>query len=299
MIRLLFLPSFSRGDGYITWILLLIGAIYLSKTSTKQANVLLKLLSWVALLISAIAIVQFIGIDLTQSGFNYYRRAWGTLANPDFLGGYLVLTLSISIFHLKWLSILNVLGLIVSGSRAAFLGALILPIWLLFKKQLTIRLMIVLVILGVLTLLLFHERLNDLNLDMGTRYYFWTTTINLIKYKPVFGWGPNTLLLPVPRLYSDIISEHHITVNYTAWDAPHNEILYITYTFGLVGLAAYIYIWYRVYRNSPTYIKMALVSYAIWLQFDWSHIGVNNVFFVLVGLFWKGKRSREEHVSQG
>jgi O-antigen ligase len=72
--------------------------------------------------------------------------------------------------------------------------------------------------------------------SMGTRVLFYRTTLELIRERPLFGYGSGSF----GKVYSALVAKR-----YTDWRAgpttdPHNQYLFIAMELGLVGLVAFL-----------------------------------------------------------
>ena len=96
--RLSALPNGTRGEGLLDYFVYVPMALAAARLTRPEAREILTVLLGAGALIGASAIGQYYGIDVTRwigSRFDYGAHSWGTLANPDFLGGYAALVLPI------------------------------------------------------------------------------------------------------------------------------------------------------------------------------------------------------------
>jgi O-antigen ligase len=139
--------------------------------------------------------------------------------------------------------------------------------------------------------------LDTRDYSMRQKLYVWKHTLPLIAERPVAGWGFSTLV----GQFKDMGSPEYLRVfgrdQIVLIDTPHNELLHVAYSTGLLGLAAVLWLWIAAGRAllaglqeplaSPAIgaaLAAALCGYFIWMQFAWSMIGPANVFWVVVGL---------------
>jgi len=141
---------------------------------------------------------------------------------------------------------------------------------------------------------------NPGDASLTQKYYLWKGVLQLIRERPLFGWGFNNLAGRLPGLgtdeYAKVFGNPNVIV-----DVAHNDILHIAFCTGLAGLAAYLWVWgvvlYAVWRTvrarSPAFDERsrmvaafgcALVAYFGWAQFGWTHIGPANVFWTFAGM---------------
>src|SRR5579864_5656080 len=95
--RLSALPNSTRGEGLLDYFVYVPMALAAARLSRLEAREILAVLLGAGALIGAIATAQYYGHDVTpwigSHGLYYGIHSWGTLANPDFLGGYCALVL--------------------------------------------------------------------------------------------------------------------------------------------------------------------------------------------------------------
>ena len=70
--------------------------------------------------------------------------------------------------------------------------------------------------------------------SIGQRFDWWITSFELIKQKPVLGYGTGS--------FSGIYKQTTKTPRVTPMDNPHNEYLFITFQFGVIGLFLFLMI---------------------------------------------------------
>jgi O-antigen ligase len=105
------------------------------------------------------------------------------------------------------------------------------------------------------------------------RLYVWTETLKLIRKKPVFGHGFNSLAVPNP----DPASNDY-------YDRSHQDLLDMAHALGGVGLLCYLAIWGWAFAHASSLYTPSLVAYFLWCQFNWQHLGPANVFWAVAGL---------------
>lgn len=133
--------------------------------------------------------------------------------------------------------------------------------------------------------------------SLGQRLYMWTQTLQLIRQRPTLGWGFSTLLSRFPGYGTPEYRRRFGEEVVELIDNPHNEFLSVAFSTGLVGLTAYLWVWaaavsgaIRGWRgrreagNLSGAVLAALLAYFIWMQTAWSHIGVANLLWVILGV---------------
>jgi len=89
--------------------------------------------------------------------------------------------------------------------------------------------------------------------SIGQRFDWWITSFELIKKKPVLGYGTGSF----PSIYKQTTK----TTRVKAMDNPHNEYLFITFQFGIIGLFLFLMLFllqFLASRSLPTQKGMLL-----------------------------------------
>jgi len=257
-----------------------------------------------------------------------WARAWGTTGSPIALGAYLVLVLPVAIglyarapdpgrlWGYGTAVVLLYAALIATRTRAA-LGAfaIAVAVWALATglRRLRARLQFLVVLgvaLAVVTpVVLFTgsvpvSQISDRD-SADSRAFLWRTTAPLVWQRPLFGWGPETLSQAYPdykapgffRVFPRARMQQIIV------DRPHNDLLQQAVSTGLVGLAAYLWLWGAVFRTGWRVARAdreaalsvpsaglaacllgGAAGYFAQLQLSFSYVSVATVFWSLVGL---------------
>ncbi|MBE0448165.1 MAG: O-antigen ligase family protein [Actinobacteria bacterium] len=322
-------PSISdRHESFSVWVAYLLIAAAASQFLV-QRKVLLAFLKAVVLTatgISIYAIFQHFGIDYFQydvSGLDIIRPP-GTLGQPTYLGTYLVLALPISyaltavlaqkLQRLGYALSAGVIGvaLIFTYTRGAWLAAIIAVLFTMFyafsrQSQHRVRLLglALCVFLVVLLAALFSgsfdlvsERVSSaLNLtgSASERLVLWKSTLNLIRERPLLGWGVETFEDIFPLVETLALLKTHGVVSA---DRPHNQALYISFSMGIIGFLAYLWFLVAVFlaglravRSTSERFFLALagimgafLGYIISEQFLFSVVGATPIFYALAGV---------------
>lgn len=198
---------------------------------------------------------------------NISSRAFSTLYNPNVLGSYLILIVSIAFTGFEFstgkykkllLALVAVAGslcIALTFSRGAWLGlAVSLLIIFIFSK----RKRYILIMLGAAALLMLPELktiISRINLDFLSsdssnvyRWYLWKTAINTFLEHPFFGGGIGSFGFFIPA--------HFKAPGYLISHA-HNIYLQLLAETGIFGFTAFLgyiinamYICYKVFRHS-------------------------------------------------
>jgi O-Antigen ligase len=209
--------------------------------------------------VASVAIIQSIHDSIDQPSV---APAFGSLGNPNVLGGYLALVIAVSAGELLTaasvggrivlLNVMVVVGmaLLLSFSRSAWLAAVIgMAVvalgWRRHIRRLAILVPVVLVVL--LALALQHALLAraltmfDPGALAGSRLGIWKDSLRLIASRPLIGYGPDNVGLVFPRFQTGDwgLAAGHIR---QPIDKAHLELLQVAATQGVIGVAAYLFI---------------------------------------------------------
>jgi O-antigen ligase len=331
-----------RYEGLLTWLaygaLAALAAAVL-RTPSRLRAILGSVLAGAGVM-SALALLQHLGfapvwLDATRRG---WVRAWGTTGSPLALGAYIVLLgpLVVALYVESRRSSRLAYGTLAAALYAALLATearaewaalgLGLFVWGVTAGKATVRsaarplVMLAVVCAAVTPMVLLtgsRAALGHVS-DAGSaasRLFIWRTAAPLVIERPWFGWGPDTLAQVYPaygtpefrRVFPEAAMRHVIV------DRPHNDLLQQAIAAGLVGLAAYLWLWYTVLRVAwrtararahgdhglrrgddrrstlvdPQVIGAGLlggfVAYLAQLQLSFSYVSVAPLFWVLVG----------------
>ncbi len=318
-----YFPSLSRGDGLLVYFAYGAVALMAARLDRTEVSALVCSLVLAGVVISAVALLQYYGFDAThvfRDKVLPFDRSWGTLANPIFLGGYLSLVFPLALtltmhapeprWHLYAAASVAMYGaLLASETRAAWLACAVAVVLLVrflpndqqLRRRWTALGVVCAGVTGILALTHAQVHLAERalsivdpqHLSLQGRLFIWKSVLPLIAHRPILGWGFSALAAQHPgtatpayfRLFGDYVV-----------DAEHNELLHIAFATGLVGLAAYLWIWGRVFRLPWTAIRtgsadgqlcvgvaISMVAYFLWLQTGWGMVGPANVFWALAG----------------
>ncbi len=215
---------------------------------------------------------------------------------------------------------LMILGLLSTGSRGGFLGALFgLGFWALLSlrngeysaplreigsKIPKIHLISVLSVLLALLVFLGHGffiRLLDSVLHMGqslatSRLHIWGPAVKMAEAKPVLGVGLDTFKIAFP--YYSGIGFNEIDGMFMSSRMAHNELLQMASTTGFLGLAAYlgvlgtfVFMGWRAYQNAASPERWTLgavfasaLAYQVQNFFSFGVAGINLLWFLLLAI---------------
>ncbi len=324
-----------RYEGLLTW--LAYGALTALSACTVTGLARIRWLVGAVLaaatVMAAVGLAQHIGWAVVPEDFDRrgMARAWGTIGSPLALGAYLVLLLPLPISlyaqttHPGWrwiygaVVVLLYAALVATRTRAAW-GAFVVAagVWAVATGAERLRpavrsLLILAAALAVVTpLVLLTSRLEVAHVldrdSADSRSFLWRTTAPLIWQRPLLGWGPETLV----QVYPDYGTPEFLSVFPRAAmerilvDRPHNDLLQQAVSTGLLGLAAYLWLWWTVFRTGwraarrdlggsarGTHAEAGAVAagllggcagYFSQLQFSFSYVSVAPVYWCLAGV---------------
>lgn len=317
--------QYKRYEDIVTLVgygLVFFAAIQILDTEKRRRRLIL------ALIISATAvagygIAQYFGFEIwRQSGDP--DRASSTIGNAVFLGSFLVLILPLAVSRLLaglndgeslkkiilflFTSLIIFGGIIVTFSRAAWLGAAVSSLLFLKLKEVNWRrvlpVIIAVFLIFVIVSIMESERrsytvtnrlASSLNLQEGTvrtRIIFWKTTLYLITKRPLLGYGPDTMGQVYPQY---LPLEARAIERAAKIDKAHNDVLQTAATVGLLGAAVYLIIILTFFygavikknekQNSLTFLGLTTgaLAYFLAVQFSFSQVEVATIFWLVVG----------------
>ena len=311
--------TYSRYDGLLT-IVTYAALFWLTVQALgdrNEARMLVRVLLASGYLVAAVAIVQSV---LDSAGQHTFVAAFGTLGQKNDLGMFLAMSAPLAfrevvdadsrsnrVIALNAFAVI-VVGLLLSLSRSAWLGATVAAVVLVFSRyRPNLRLLIagwsIVVVVGVLiaglSIIARHQP--------EPRLVIWRDTLSLIASRPVLGYGPDNFGLVYPRFQSKELGTQQV-------DKAHAEVLQVAATQGLVGLAAYALILVAFVRaflggRAPTLpypasgggkeaaacaggggklptvaIFAALIAYQVTLQLNFTALAATLPFWVLAAI---------------
>lgn len=276
-----FIGTLDRGEGVILHIHLFLFLIMLTGVfrTEKEWRRIVILAFTVSCLSSFAGVLQKLGI-FTFYGNSLPDRISGTLANPDFFGDYMSLSIFLGIIVflmetekeykllLLFLMAMNFVTLIFSKTRAAWFGFIIgLAIFFLFlfskksglslktKRIILLSILTFLVIFLIVVLnvekfplrnnILFQRFFSIFNISsLDSRFFVWQIAFESWKKSPIFGWGPELFGFLFDKGYK---KEYFPSIGEIYFDYPHNKYLGIIFESGIIGLLSYLSIFISVF----------------------------------------------------
>lgn len=283
-----------------------------------------------ALIISLYGIIQHFGLDpVLEMGIPWYAgtRAFSTLGWPLWLAAYLTLMIGAALalyFRTEarwerglWLAAMALMSAcwLYTYSRGPMLGvAAALPVilFLAHRRLGTVRPLLMPLAVMVAAVLTAHAlsphsgailgRFDAANLaatpeeipeggdlSVTTRLLMWRDTIPVIAERPLLGHGPDNFAGPFKRHEGEDLRAFF--PNGETIDKAHNEFLQVAATTGLLGLAAYLWVFVSYFRRaykSGGWPLLALsggvLAYILQLQTAFTTIGIGVTFWAILGV---------------
>ena len=321
--------SYGRYEGFLTIVLyaLLYWLAVQSLDGPKDATIVLRGLLGAGFVVAVLSLLQVAFGSLNapgaaETGFSFggVLRGYGTFGNPNALGAFLAMLLPVAVWEFlaarsasaRWLSanvtLVLALGLLVTFSRSAWLGAGIGVVTVLFVaapprvRWATLVLPIVALVVIVVATRSANpttapnviqaaagrvSTLQGLVAPASTgafRLRVWEDSLALIASRPVIGYGPDSFGLVYPRFQTGNWAPGAII------DRPHMELLGIAATQGLVGLAAYAALllaiaatfWKRRRDFQSVALFGGVVAYIIYTMFNFSYLPASLPFWIFM-----------------
>lgn len=264
-----------------------------------------------AVIVSVVSIVQFIILNLLNIQIpNYAGRVVSTFGQPNLYSGFLLLSLPFA-FPAKRKKLIPVLiisaGIIISGSKAAIILLFVLGLFMLIKKtahkSLVVFLMLVILLnaftysLQYSTGLVWDEVIRPFT-KRGTegyliekRAYITPVILDIFFKNPLSGFGLDS----ISTLYKDEFADFrpelknypplYFNLKNLVIDRSHNYFLDLLIFSGVIGLTAYLYLVYLLFKTKkPGFLKIFLILYLVWIQFQVQSIVHLMLFWLIVGV---------------
>ncbi len=323
---LAFLGEGSRLYGLVSFVLVFGAYLVGCSAGPGLSGVVMRALAVGASVVVAYGLVQMAGWDpMRWSASLDLSRARSTLGNAAFLGGYL--TLVLPVVALQWTNAAEprrwrvvhgatfVGGLVVMagtrtrGSWVGLVVGLVVCAWLGRRFVATGRLrsmgpvalggLIVATVAvaaasGLLTPL-GPRALSTLDPSSGTaagRLATWADTVDLVRERPVLGWGPEGFRIGFPGVVSREWVERYGQEQ--VQDRAHNVFLDTASTVGVVGLAAYCGLLLALARTARRAVRSdgreavgisaGLAGYLVHGQFMFDTFELSVVLWALAGV---------------
>ena len=328
----------SFGDyiiliSYIILYFIIVNAIH----QKKEFNSFIQIFSIASFLVSVYALIQYYGLDLY---FHELGQITSTIGQKNWISNYLAIIFPVifSYFLLQeerknkliYYILLSVLytTLMICQSRGIWISiglTLILAIFIMIKfrlfeifkknKKWMMALFIIFLIITIIystdnplnkSRLTVIERalttFDEQDLSLNMHMLEWSTTINMIKDKPLLGSGIGTFKINYLDYQADFLQNNPDYIKYSGKAAEaHNEYLQILAELGITGFAVFLSILFVFYSLALKYLKskhdhqdkiivfgllLGITSFLIHSLFTFPyHVPVlGSTFFIFLGL---------------
>ncbi|MBU2462293.1 O-antigen ligase family protein [bacterium] len=297
---------YRRYDGFLT--LLSYAALLFAFANYGRIKDITYAILIAATLTGSYAILQHFGIYIIPSLTT--DRTTSLFGNPNFLAAYLLIAFPLAvtlyssekkrIFSLIFglISLIILLGLFFTKTRATFLGLLVQIPFLLFLIREKVNKKRLLVFLFPLLLFFIAfgkpiiERLGSSSKDIA-RIGLWKGTFSVFCQYPLFGTGPEALNGAFCKNMPLEFIKHYKGA-YILADKAHNEFLDIAATRGVFALLLWLLILFAIFRmgfsalpKEKLFISAFLagiLGYLVQAQFNLSLFSVTHLVWVMMGL---------------
>lgn len=334
-----FWGSGYRYDGFLA-LILYVFAYLMARNGQNMERVLFHAVTFTAVLVASYGIIQFYHlVDWPGNLYfrDWEGKAYATMGNPNFLGSFLTLTLPIPLYLYfykdKFYGLLAYmvlfLGLLTTRTRGAWIGSFLgLLSFLLYhrlrgkytRKELGKVLLVVVASVAVLFFFVvtagdtFFTRFfsifidfsklvrNEEGADLGGSYrvYVWQKVLELIRMRPILGYGLDTMYIAMSEHFKEIITADFGV--YKNWDKAHNELLNIALSSGVPSLMFYLAFLKRTIgkgfqkmRFHAAYVPIlaAVTGYLVQSMFNIQVVMVYYIFMAFLGIL-SGKNAFQE-----
>lgn len=265
-----------------------------------------------------LGILGRLGIFGVIGGSFFGKEIGATFGNPNFLAGYLLVSLPFTIGvarrirgtrwtrRTRWVGvIIQVLAIGLTFSRAAILGVILLGLgylWGRTKKSTRVGILGALGVLGIFLIIFLNKELRV----SGEKYFFPESRgriivrgLNAFVKKPIFGWGIANFDYAYESNFYPMRYEQDVYV-----DKAHSNLLEVLVTMGIVGFLIYsgiilgiLGILGRLGREKTNFEKILLISFLLFLFHSQTNIiSINEeIFFWMIAGIGFSLRKRMEN----
>ena len=292
----------------------------------KYKKLITEIIIYIGVINSIYAFLQVNNSSLVRKLYNF-KEIWATgfLNNPNFLGTYMLISLSLSIGlfidekenidKIKYGIIIGILmiGLLISNTTSCVVGLIIVFLYVLIysiklKKYRDIVIIFLIIVIesimfemsGLTTLI---KDLNttknetvelsrgNYNENYGTkRVEIWRQSIEEVPKYLIHGIGIDN--------FSLIKNGRPIVVGYNAYDKAHNEYLQILLCEGIFALISYLLLYFIIlirgiiksFKDKKIYLVLPVLGYLVQAFFNISVIEVAPIFYICLGLLISRKK---------
>jgi len=254
----------SVNAPYLFYSIIALGAITVSMAlviDERWRDRILSALLVSSALLSIYAILQSMSVNLFiwDAALNRSGRVSGSLGNPNLLGSFICAIIPVGVcfiasrsisrllrgLSISLFAVLGCFALAASGTRGSLIGLaagmFFIAGFLLFRPsgQSKVKKAVIigsLLLLLTIAIVLMAPRLSEIShSDSGTiqvRRLIWSGTLDMIRAKPLTGWGPGSFQIVFPGFRNPVY--HMLGVSHNTLHA-HSEYLEVLSDTGLTG----------------------------------------------------------------
>lgn len=178
----------------------------------------------------------------------------GTIGDTNAVSGFLAIgTFFVFKYLPKWLSAIPIIAMIFDFSKTGFLS--LVP-YILKKKYI--------IFIPIIFILIFIIKPINLGSPFENRVVIWKHAINLIKERPILGYGAESNEI----LFDKAFYKSGFPLSGLIIDRSHNLFLDIALWSGIVGLFLFCGFLYETSRNLDSDIRKVFLSFLIFSMFQ-------------------------------
>lgn len=313
-----FWGSYFRMQGIVSW--LCYGLLFFISGKLFSEKHFRKQILWAILIsstfVACLALTQFISLWFlgNSSQLLYSNRAISTFGQPNFLGGFLVMSLpfiwylydhtnlSLRTRFISGVAIsIVILGIFSTLSRSAYLGLAVLAlIWGFYHYRLLLTGIVLSVLLfGIMAVLspnLVYQQWYRFQVDTiakwsaENRFQITEKSLQLISQRPLVGYGIENFSLA----FSQVVKPADLGLKDIVVDSSHNLFLDLSVNLGVIGLILFLTILIltitlglKNHSEDRDFIKVALavvIGFIIIHQFSPVSIVPLTLFWIAMGI---------------
>ncbi|MFH1428044.1 MAG: O-antigen ligase family protein [Patescibacteria group bacterium] len=305
-----FFSSFERMEGLINYLHLFIFLIILASIFKNKKDWLL-FFRWslfISLLVSLYAIFQKFNFSFVLNlGAD---RLDSTLGNPSFLAAYLLFNVFLGLYIISKLeskfskflygliTLVNLIVIYFTGTKGVILAlAFVFFIYLIYaiikykgyKKVIPGLLILIIIISSLYIFISKKDKLEEFqqSTSVKNRFLVWQISLEAFKEKPIFGWGEGNFDVAYNKYYNPELKEIY-------FDHAHNIIIDIGVKYGILGIAAYLFILFAIFKslrkswqekriNNSEFLLFSLLILAYFIQNLFLFDSINSfIYFILI-----------------
>lgn len=236
----------------------------------------------------SVIILVSIGIIESLSGWN---RISSTFGEPNAFAGYLALILPLILDRSWWwVGIWIVVGIILSGSRAAVLAIAGESTIFIIGVQQNIKIKLLFISIGLLVVVLTFLFFNSKNIRVSTvdnRFEIWQLSVKAIVARPFWGYGVDN----IEGVLNKFVTNKDMGSAALVVDRSHSLILDLLLWSGIVGLLSFagwsgsvILGYVKNIKTGNLYLISCVIGFLVFTAFNPASITMWVVFFGLLSM---------------